>query len=115
TSAQAQTGTAASPATTALPEVKVTDGAEGQATEGSGQYTAREVSVGKLVQSPRETPQSISVITRQRLDDLNITKLEDAVKQTTGINVTRLDGAGNYNTIQSRGFDMGAIQLDGIP
>lgn len=105
--AQAQT-------TTALPEVKVSDGADSAATEGSGQYTAREVSVGKLVQSPRETPQSISVITRQRLDDLNITKLEDAVKQTTGVNVTRLDGAGNYNTIQARGFDIGAIQLDGI-
>lgn len=108
--AQAQTTT-----TIALPEVKVTDGAEGQSTEGSGQYITREVSVGKLVQSPRETPQSISVITRQRLDDLNITKLEDAVKQTTGVTVTRLDGAGNYNTIQARGFDIGAIQLDGIP
>lgn len=106
--AQAQT------TATALPEVRVSDGAEGQATEGTGQYIAREVSVGKLVQSPRETPQSVSVITRQRLDDFHMTKLEDAVKQTTGITVTRLDGAGNYNTIQARGFDIGAIQLDGI-
>lgn len=55
--AQAQT-------TTALPEVKVSDGADSAATEGSGQYTAREVSVGKLVQSPRETPQSMSEIGR---------------------------------------------------
>lgn len=112
--AQAQTG-ATSTATTALPEVKVTDGAEGQATEGSGQYTAREVSVGKLVQSPRETPQSISVITRQQLDDRNVTKVEDAVKLSTGMTVTRFDGAGNYNTFQSRGFDLGSIQLDGVP
>lgn len=41
--------------------------------------------------------------------------MEDAVKQTTGVNVTRLDGAGNYNTIQSRGFDIGALLLDGVP
>ncbi len=82
--AQAQTGdTTARPVTTALPKVEVTDGAEGQAT-GSGQHTAREESVSKLVQSPRETPQSISVITRQQLGDRNVTKVEDAVKLSTG-------------------------------
>ena len=113
TSAQAQQ-TGATP-NASLPEVKVTDGAEGQATEGTGQYTAREVSVGKLVQSPRETPQSISVITRQQLDDRNVTKVEDAIKLSTGMTVTRLDGAGNYNSFQSRGFDLGSIQLDGVP
>ncbi|WP_311222776.1 MULTISPECIES: TonB-dependent siderophore receptor [unclassified Acidovorax] len=112
--AHAQTAAPTAPGAV-LPEVKVTDAPQGEATEGSGQYITREISVGKLVQSPRETPQSVSVITRQRLDDLNLTKLEDAVKQTTGVNVTRLDGAGNYNSIQSRGFDIGAVLLDGVP
>lgn len=96
----------------ALPEVRVTDDAT-RNTEGT--YTARRVDIGKTGQSPIELPQSISVITRQQLDDRNFTKLEDAIKFVTGINVTRFDGAGNYNTIQSRGFDIGAIQLDGIP
>ena len=114
--AQAQTPAAPNPAATAaLPEVKVTDGAGGGATEGTGQYTAREVSVGKLQQAPRETPQSISVVTRQQLDDRNLTKVEDAIKLSTGMTITRLDGAGNYNSFQSRGFDLGAIQLDGVP
>ncbi len=112
--AQAQTA-ATTAATAALPEVKVTDGADGATTEGSGQYTAREVSVGKLQQAPRETPQSISVVTRQQLDDRNLTKVEDAIKLSTGMTITRLDGAGNYNSFQSRGFDLGAIQLDGVP
>lgn len=97
----------------ALPEVKVTNSID--TTEGTGQYTARKVSVGKMEQAPREIPQSISVITRQQLDDRNVTKVEDAVKFSTGINVTRLDGAGNYNSFQSRGFDLGSIQLDGVP
>ena len=110
-SAQAQTGAASA----SLPEVKVTDGAEGQASEGTGQYTAREVSVGKMPLAPRETPQSISVVTRPQLDDRTVTKVEDAVKLTTGMTVTRFDGAGNYNTFQSRGFDLGSIQLDGVP
>ncbi len=99
----------------ALPEVKVTNSADTATTEGTGQYTARELSVGKMEQAPREIPQSISVITRQQLDDRNVTKVEDAVKFSTGITVTRFDGAGNYNTFQSRGFDLGAIQLDGVP
>lgn len=78
-------------------------------------YTDRDVSIGKTTQLRREVPQSISVITRQYLDDRNFTKLEDVVKQTTGVNVTRFDGAGNFNSIESRGFPIGAIQLDGIP
>lgn len=116
--AQAQTSsspTTGNPTTTALPEVKVTDEANSAATEGSGQYTAREVSVGKLQQAPRETPQSLSVVTRQQLDDRNLTKVEDAIKLSTGMTVTRFDGAGNYNTFQARGFDLGSIQLDGVP
>lgn len=116
--AQAQTSsgpTTGTPTTTALPEVKVTDEANSTATEGSGQYTAREVSVGKLQQAPRETPQSLSVVTRQQLDDRNLTKVEDAIKLSTGMTVTRFDGAGNYNTFQARGFDLGSIQLDGVP
>lgn len=116
--AQAQTSsgpTTGNPTTAALPEVKVTDEANSAGTEGSGQYTAREVSVGKLQQAPRETPQSLSVVTRQQLDDRNLTKVEDAIKLSTGMTVTRFDGAGNYNTFQARGFDLGSIQLDGVP
>ena len=106
TAAAAQAQTAA-----ALPEVRVTD--TGTTTEGS--YIARELDIGKTGLSPRETPQSISVITRRQLDDRNLTKLEDALKSTTGVTVTRLDGAGNYNSIQARGFDIGAVLLDGMP
>jgi iron complex outermembrane receptor protein/outer membrane receptor for ferric coprogen and ferric-rhodotorulic acid len=109
----AQTANTAS-TTNALPEVRVTDTGD-SSTEATGQYTARTLSIGKMGESVRETPQSVSVITRQQLDDRNLTKLEDAVKLTTGVTVTRLDGAGNYNTIQSRGFDIGAILLDGVP
>jgi len=104
----AQVGTPA-PAD-ALPEIRVTDSATP-----SSLYTVPALSIGKTGQSLKDTPQSISVITRQRLDDQNLTKVEDALKQTTGVTVERLDGAGNYNVIRSRGFEIGAIQLDGVP
>jgi len=94
-----------------LPEVKVTD--TGKSSEGS--YTVRELDVGKTGSSVRETPQSITVITRQQLDDRNVTKVEDALKSATGVVVERFDGAGNYNLIRSRGFEIGTFMLDGMP
>ncbi len=101
-------------ATTTLPEVRVT-ASDDASSELTHSYAAHAVTVGsKIPQTLRETPQSISVVTRQRLDDQNITKIEDVLKQTTGVNVTRLDGAGNFNSVQARGFDIGTIQLDGL-
>src|SRR5690606_26918980 len=98
-----------------LPVVNVTAPQEAT-TENSGSYGTSAVTVGsKIPQSLRETPFSVSVVTRQRLDDQNLTTIEDALKQTTGVTIQRFDGAGNFNVIQSRGFDIGSIQLDGIP
>ncbi|MNR93253.1 Fe(3+)-pyochelin receptor precursor [compost metagenome] len=112
--AQQTESAASAAATTTLPEVKVT-ASDDASSELTRSYAAHAVTVGsKIPQTLRETPQSISVVTRQRMDDQNITKIEDVLKQTTGINVTRLDGAGNFNSIQARGFDIGTIQLDGL-
>ena len=98
-----------------LPVINVT-GLVDATSEGTGSYGASAITVGsKIPQTIRETPFSVSVITRQRLTDQNFTKIEDALKQTTGITVQRFDGAGNFNTIQSRGFAVGSVQLDGIP
>lgn len=84
-------------------------------TEGSRSYTTDVTTVGgKGATAIREIPQSVSVVTRQRMDDQNITTLDGAMKQTTGMSVTRFDGAGNFNTIQSRGFDVDAVLLDGV-
>ncbi|KQP12751.1 hypothetical protein [Pseudorhodoferax sp. Leaf267] len=76
---------AGAPAQTALPEVRVIDSAS--TTEGT--YTARELDIGKTGLSPRETPQSVSVITRQQLDDRNVTKLDLAPSTTVSVGTTR--------------------------
>lgn len=101
--------------TTTLPAVHVTAVSDGS-SEHTGSYAAQAVTIGsKIPQTVRETPFSISVVTRQRLDDQNITKIEDVLKQTTGMTVTRFDGGGNANNIMARGFAIGSIQLDGLP
>ena len=98
----------------ALPAVQVTDTMMTPTTEGSRSYTARQVTVGKTPLSIKEIPQSVTVITRQRLEDQNLTSVPKALKQATGLNVQRFDGAGNFNNYYVRGYQVDAIQLDGI-
>lgn len=99
---------------TELPAVTVTGFADGPSTEGTGSYTGRAITVGKTPLSIRETPQAATVITRQRLDDQNLTTLSEALKHATGVTVQRFDGAGNFNSYNVRGFPVDAIQLDGL-
>lgn len=69
----------------ALPAVTVSAKAERSATtEQTGSYTTRALTIGKMVQSIRETPQSVTVVTRQQMDDTNVTTLEDVLAQSTG-------------------------------
>ena len=83
----------------------------GETTEHSGSYTTGAVTIGKMPQTLRHTPQSVSVLTRQRLDDQNITNLTTMMEQTPGIVVDYTDSERvNY---YSRGYQIDAIQYDG--
>ena len=81
-------------------------------TEDVNSYTtsAMRTTTG-LTLSPRETPQSVSVITKTQLDDQGLTTIEDALRTTTGVNVTR---HGTRTVYQSRGFFIEQIEEDGI-
>lgn len=81
-------------------------------TENKDSYTtsAMKTTTG-LALSPKETPQSVSVITKTQLDNQGINKMEDALKTTTGVNVVRDSGRYRY---LSRGFYINQIEEDGI-
>ncbi|MBN9324927.1 MAG: TonB-dependent receptor plug domain-containing protein, partial [Delftia acidovorans] len=84
----------------------------GQATENSGSYTPGLTSVGsKTPTSLKETPQSVSVITRQLMDDRQIADLNDAMKAVPGITVQ--SNTFRIQDFYSRGFAVQNIQLDG--
>lgn len=73
-------------------------------TEGSGSYTTRSTSTAtKLPLSLRETPQSATVITRQRMDDQAMTSIVDVVRSAPGLFVSNSDGVGRPN-LTARGF-----------
>jgi outer membrane receptor for ferric coprogen and ferric-rhodotorulic acid len=67
----------------------------------------------KLNLSLRETPQSVSVLTRQQIDDLGITTLDDAVQSITGLVMQRAHG--RFGQFQRTGFPVDNILLDGLP
>lgn len=101
---------------TTLPEVSVVaahDRDSKAISEGTRSYAARAVTIGKGEQSLRETPQSVSVVTRQRMDDQNLTTLESVLMQTTG--VTRQFRNFGHSVYYSRGFAISNFMLDGVP
>lgn len=86
----------------------------GETTEGSGSYTTGATRTAtRMALSPRETPQSVSVITRQQMDDQNLTSIADVLGKTPGITVTKLDSS--RASFQARGFEIDNFQIDGIP
>lgn len=69
----------------------------GSMTEDTSSYTTRSMSTAtRLSLSPRETPQSVSVVTRQRMNDQNMTSLDDAMRQVTGVNVLNESSCRGY-------------------
>ncbi|MDR6213181.1 TonB-dependent receptor plug domain-containing protein [Paracidovorax wautersii] len=108
----------AAPATGAhaLPAVTVSGKAEGSTTEGTGSYTTWSTSSStRLNLTPQETPQPISVITRQRMDDQALVGLNDIMDATPGITVKAFGVGGDGPQIWARGASITNFQIDGIP
>ncbi len=96
-----------------LGATSVTGLAMGTITEDSGSYTSNQVTIGKGTHSLKEIPQSVSVITRQRMDDQNLNTLAEVLENTTGITTYQSPSGGKY--FYSRGFEVETFQYDGIP
>ncbi|THF66160.1 TonB-dependent siderophore receptor [Pseudothauera nasutitermitis] len=98
---------------TVLGTVQVKAASLGSATEGSGSYTTRATSTAtRLPLSLRETPQSVSVVTRQQMDDQGLEHIADVLQQTPGITVNR-DNTEGYS-FYARGFQVENFQFDGV-
>lgn len=99
-----------------LGTVSISGKAPGSTTEGTGLYTTYSSSSStRLNLTPRETPQSVTVMTRQRLDDQRLTNLTDTLEATPGVTVLR-DGLGSESdSFWSRGFQIQNFEIDGVP
>lgn len=67
----------------------------------------------KLALTARDTPQSVSVITKQRMQDQKLETLTDVLTNTTGI--SQFNSGANRSNFYSRGFMIDNYQIDGVP
>ncbi|QJI39559.1 TonB-dependent siderophore receptor [Pseudomonas sp. ADAK2] len=103
------------PTTLELDATSITSEQLGATTEGTGSYTTGPMQTAtKLPLTMRETPQAVTVITRQRMDDQAMTSINDVVKNTPGLFLSQSSGPGRQ-TYSSRGFDIDNIMYDGLP
>jgi outer membrane receptor for ferric coprogen and ferric-rhodotorulic acid len=76
-------------------------------------YTVREsASATRLDLSLRETPQSVSVVTRTKMDDFKLNTVNDMLASTPGVTVEAVETDRTYYT--ARGFDITNFQYDGV-
>ena len=82
-------------------------------TESTPDYTIPAMnSATGLSLSAQETPQAVSVVTSQQMQDQNITTLKGALDSTVGVSTSNFDrGRANFS---SRGFAIDKYQVDGM-
>ena len=94
------------------PQVTVSGKSRSLRTENRDSYGVSVLrSTTGLILSPREIPQSVTVITKDQIADQGITRLEDALKTATGINVFQSGGRTHF---MSRGYFIEQLEEDGI-
>ncbi|MBR8652222.1 TonB-dependent siderophore receptor [Achromobacter sp. Marseille-Q0513] len=96
-----------------MPAVTVTGSGLGGTTEGTNSYTTESMSTATgLTLAPRETPQSVSVVTRQQIEDQGLRDTAAILSSAPGISMTRSDS--NRYSFSARGFAIDNIQFDGL-
>lgn len=112
--AQADQGEPAGQTAATLPQVTVHGNKLGETTEGTGSYTTGKTKTATpLNMSLRDTPQSVSVLTQQRIEDQGLMSVTDAVNNATGVSVNQYET--HRAGLTARGFDIDNLQIDGIP
>ena len=82
-------------------------------SEDNDLYNANVATVGTKIPDYLENiPQSISVITQAKIDDLNLDTLDQIAKRTTGLRVLKNDDGRSF--IYSRGYEYDQYSIDGL-
>lgn len=97
-----------------LGATSINGSALGEVTENTGSYTTGSMATAtKFKASARETPQSVTVVTRQRMDDQNMQTLDDISTYTPGLTLRKTGG--ERPQFYSRGSAIDNIMVDGLP
>lgn len=64
-----------------------------------------------LTLTSKETPQSVTTITNQQIEDQNLETVNDVIRNTPGISGAKIDGG--RNSASARGFSIDQYKIDG--
>lgn len=104
----------AQPTAAMLPEVKVETRAPSETTEGTGSYTTGKTRTATpLSLGLRDTPQSVSVVTQQRIEDQGFLTITDVINNATGVSVNQYET--HRGQFTARGFNINTLLIDGVP
>ncbi|MFH7807119.1 TonB-dependent siderophore receptor [Acinetobacter sp. BSP-153] len=83
-------------------------------TEGTGSFKAnKSKSSSKLNLSLKETPQSVSIVTQEQIEQRNLVSIDDVLAATPGVTVSKQDS--ERSSYYARGFSITNRQIDGMP
>lgn len=111
--AQSEPAGAPVPATDIPPETPLLDVVDVAAPRADGYTATQTSSATKLNLSPRETPQSLTIMTRERLDDQDLKSMRQVLDNTPGIYSNAYDT--ERVLFYSRGFLVDTLMYDGVP
>lgn len=85
----------------------------GERTEGEDAYGVRsQTTTTRFPISQRDTPQSISVVTRAQIEDFKLNDINSLLATVPGVNVQPSDTDRVYYS--ARGFEIQTFQTDGV-
>lgn len=102
--------------TMALPATNISGYADAESAWGPVEgYTATRTAAGSKTDTPIvEAPRSISVITREQMDDRSVLSLNDALRYTAGVMSSGYGADSRADWLRIRGFEPTQF-LDGLP
>ncbi len=109
---QAQTSAVSSEVT--LPKVEVNATAVNAAPQADG-YRASTTRATKSLQEPQDIPQAITTVTRQLMQEQQVSSLREALRNVSGLTFNAAEGGRSGDNMMLRGFyTFGDIYLDGV-
>ncbi|ELY3802641.1 ferric-rhodotorulic acid/ferric-coprogen receptor FhuE [Cronobacter sakazakii] len=102
-------------AASAASDTIVVDAAADSGTPDESQdYSVKTTTSGtKMLLVPRDIPQSVSVISQQRMQDQQLTTIEDVLENTTGVTASRIDTS--RTNFFARGFYISNFAYEDMP
>ncbi|MDP9780315.1 TonB-dependent siderophore receptor [Pseudomonas fluorescens] len=105
------------PATLELQATDIVGAADYESAQGpvKGYHATRSASATRTDTAIHETPQSISVVSRDVVEDLSATRLQDALDYAGGVGRANNFGGQGLTTFTVRGFTTGEFYRNGFP